>query len=755
MRQDRNHELRATSRKRSQPSFGRRAEKSTRGGLGRMALFVVFTAAVFATLTAWEPPLGVQLGQPSPRDFEARVSFTRTDLQRTEAARAEARRNEPAVFYLTADQWEQNVSALMRAIHDGPRAQLWRTLPEGIEQDALERILRELDSRRDAVRAALEGLAELYLVAPEDLQQPVVRTKKAEKVVLRDSSGASRMVPLSALVPLKADSERFKAALAQAFEDMNPQDADAARRLLAHGLRPNVVLDLEQTRQNAERAAQDVQPVTEGVGEGTLILARGSRVTPQHIEDLRSERRQYSQSRPGRMLRLQRCVGLGVLLLIVMGGATAYAKRQRPDLLEVRAQLLSFMVLTVGLVATARLCLAHGVSPLWVPVPLTVMIMCLVYDQAFGVGVAFFHALLVRLACPGADTEFLVLLTGGTIAALLTGQVRTRSTLILAGGLTGAVQFCAVWGLGFMSPPGGGILPIRFWQSPLFSQSLAALANGISSGFIVSGILPLIEKLFGVTTDIRLLEWSDPNQPLLQRLLLDAPGSYHHSMVVGSLAAEAAEAVGANPLLARVSAYFHDVGKLKKPEYFAENLPQGAQNPHDDLSPTMSSLIITAHPKEGAEMAAQYGVPKEVCDIILQSHGSSVVKYFWGKARNGQKEADGVQEKDFRYRLPKPRSKEAAIVMLCDAVESAARSLKSPSASQLRDLVHSIIMDRLHDGQLDESTLTITDLKRIEETLVRGLGAVFHNRVSYPGQERLEGGQSPAADAENARSEKV
>ncbi len=292
--------------------------------------------------------------------------------------------------------------------------------------------------------------------------------------------------------------------------------------------------------------------------------------------------------------------------------------------------------------------------------------------------------------------------------------------------------------MALVSARSGELLTWEFWDSPRMAESLAALTNGVLGGFLVSGLLPAIECIFGVTTDIRLLEWSDPNQPLLQKLLLDAPGTYHHSMIVGSLAADAAEAIGANPLLARVSAYFHDVGKLKKPEYFAENIPAGAHNPHDDLSPTMSTLIITAHPKDGAEMAEQYGVPAPVRDVILQSHGTGVLKFFLNKAQSAESDTDEAEERNFRYRLLKPRSREAAVVMVCDAVESASRSMGSPSAGQLRNLVHQIILDRLHDGQFDESGLTITDLKRLEDTLVHGLAAVFHNRVRYPGQEKLE-----------------
>ena len=216
---------------------------------------------------------------------------------------------------------------------------------------------------------------------------------------------------------------------------------------------------------------------------------------------------------------------------------------------------------------------------------------------------------------------------------------------------------------------------------------------------------------------------------------MEAPGTYHHSMMVGSLAADAAEAIGANPLLARVSAYFHDIGKLKKPEYFAENLPQSQKNPHEDLSPTMSSLIITAHPRDGAQMARQYGVPKEVRDIVLESHGSTVTKYFWDRAQQQSSENSQPRESTFRYRLPRPHTKEAACVMLADAAESAARSLDSPTPVKIGAIVHQIVMDRLHDGQLNESNLTLTDLDHIEKALGRSLNAAFHSRVSYGDQQ--------------------
>jgi len=705
---------------------------------GRLVWFLAFAVAVFVLMNAGRPPLGVQLGERAPRDYRARVPFSSTDIERTEAAREQARLNEPPVFRAKPELWQRAVREAISLIRVGDEAVIRQRLPEDFETDRFLTLLPQLQERTNDLEQALLGLSDRYLAEPDDLTDASVTEKLTDEVVLLTSAGERTRVGRSELTPLAPGQAGVADSLAPALEGLAGADADLLRDALASLLVPNVALDVEGTRDAAQAAAAGAQAPPRSIDRGRIILAKGQEVGRQHIEDLQSERRQYWSSWGGHVVTALRLGGLAILLAILLAAAALYAWRYRPELFHRRAQGISFILLALLLVGLARLCVVHGFTPLWVPIPMLVIIMCLVYDQRFGLAVALFYALLVRLVSPGADFEFAVLLLGGVAAALLTGQVRTRGTLIEAGLLTGAIQFLAVWGLGMTAIEEATEVSWRLWQSPLFGSSLAALANGFLSGFIVSGALPAIEKLFRITTDIRLLEWSDPNQPLLQRLLLDAPGTYHHSMIVGSLAADAAEAVGANPLLARVSAYFHDVGKLKKPEYFAENLPDGAPNPHDGLTPTMSSLIISAHPKDGAEMAEKYGVPGEVRDVILQSHGSSVLKYFWGKAKDREPEKGQMKEGDFRYRLAKPQSKEAAIVMLCDAVESAARSMDSPSPGQLQKLVHEIILDRLHDGQLDESGLAITDLKRLEDNLMHGLAAVHHNRVPYPAQEKPE-----------------
>jgi putative nucleotidyltransferase with HDIG domain len=272
------------------------------------------------------------------------------------------------------------------------------------------------------------------------------------------------------------------------------------------------------------------------------------------------------------------------------------------------------------------------------------------------------------------------------------------------------------------------------------------------SGFVVSGAVPLVERAFGVTTDIGLLEWADPSTPLLQRLLREAPGSYHHSMLVGTLAADAAEAIGANGLLARVCGYYHDVGKAVKPKYFVENLLPGEPNPHDGLSPTMSALIITAHARDGVDLALRYGLPAAIRDAVLQHHGTTHVHYFYGRALEQADDDDSVSLEAFRYRGPKPQTREIAIIQLADSVEAATRAMRDQPFARVKGKVQEVVSGKLRDEQLDESGISLAELRRIEHAFVRSVAAFFHSRIKYPGQEEEEEGEATQEELEGEES---
>jgi putative nucleotidyltransferase with HDIG domain len=338
-------------------------------------------------------------------------------------------------------------------------------------------------------------------------------------------------------------------------------------------------------------------------------------------------------------------------------------------------------------------------------------------------------------------------LISGFTAVYLTLQVRRRSKLIRAGLGVGL----AIW---LLSLTFGLIGPISLF-SPMGNdwgmiglQSALAVGNGIVTATVVGGVLPVFEHLFQITTDISWLEASDLNHPLLRRMTIEAPGTYHHSLVVANLAEAAAEAIGANATLCRVCSYFHDVGKLVKPEYFTENM-NFERNPHDDLAPTMSALIIIAHVKEGVDLALKHKLNQRIIDIIQEHHGTSLVYYFYQRALQQQEDARAggkitnirkedipeVREESFRYSGPKPQTKESAVVSLADMVESASRSLEKPTPQKIEQLVNELIEERIADRQLDECDLTLGDLTIIADRFRFTLMTMLHSRIAYPRQE--------------------
>src|SRR5437773_3778064 len=376
------------------------------------------------------------------------------------------------------------------------------------------------------------------------------------------------------------------------------------------------------------------------------------------------------------------------------------------------------------------------------------LVLSVLLRRQHGLFAAFFVSLWSSVLFGPIDAPLLVTsLISGFTAVSLTLQVRRRSRLIRAGLGVGL----AIW---LLSLTFGLIGPINLFGSVandwgmIGLQSALAVGNGILTATLVGGALPILEHLFQITTDISWLEASDLNHPLLRRMTIEAPGTYHHSLVVANLAEAAAEAIGANATLCRVCAYFHDVGKLVKPDYFTENM-SFERNPHEDLAPTMSALIIIAHVKEGVDLALKHKLNQRIIDIIQEHHGTSLVYYFYKRAQQMHEDARAggkimkmrqddipeVCEESFRYSGPKPQTKESAIVSLADAVESASRSLEKPTPAKIEQLVNDIIDQRISDRQLDECDLTLRDIRVIAERFRFTLMTMLHSRIAYPRQE--------------------
>lgn len=367
-----------------------------------------------------------------------------------------------------------------------------------------------------------------------------------------------------------------------------------------------------------------------------------------------------------------------------------------------------------------------------VPVALGAMLATLLFDIHMGIVFSFITSVLMGILVSSEPLFSLYAFVGSMTASFSVIRCTQRSALMKAGLFVGLANVATVVFI--------DLYRHRLFELAGWHNIVAAFLGGILAGVIVSGILPLLEWLFNEVTDISLLEYADLNRPILKNLMVAAPGTYHHSIIIGSLAEAAAEAVGVNPLMARVAAYYHDIGKIKKPEYFIENQAMG-ENRHDRLTPSMSSLIIASHVKDGVELAREHHLPPLITDIIQQHHGTSLMSYFYSKAREADGESSHIREEEYRYPGPKPQTKVAAIVMLADAVEAASRVLDNPTPSRIAALVDKLVKRIFEDGQLSECDLTLRDLTEITKSFNKLLSGIYHYRIDYPGLGIPSGGE--------------
>ncbi len=428
--------------------------------------------------------------------------------------------------------------------------------------------------------------------------------------------------------------------------------------------------------------------------------------------------------------------GLGLLFLLMFYLFYRDIKRYRPSLIADSRKmiLLAFLLLATVVLAqfskhilvlvADKLQLETATIGFALPVTAGAMLVCLLLDFHLALSFSFIVSLLLGLSFQGDPFIPLYYFLGSIVAALSVIQCKKRTAVLRAGALTALVNSIA-------------IAAIELYKGEFMTRGLydmtAGFLGAIAVAMIVSATLPFFEAVFDIATDIKLLELLEPNQPLLKKLVYTSPGTYHHSILIGNLAESAAEAIGENSLLARVGAYYHDVGKIRKPEYFIEN-QHPRDNKHDRLMPSMSSLIIASHVKDGVEVAREHNLPSVLIDIIHQHHGTSLITYFYMKAKELQPGAK-IAEEDYRYPGPRPSTKVAAIVMLSDAVEAASRTLDDPTPQRIQALTSSVITRIFLDDQLSSCDLTLKNLREISKSFNLTLNGMFHHRIDYPGME--------------------
>ncbi len=500
----------------------------------------------------------------------------------------------------------------------------------------------------------------------------------------------------------------------------DPRLVQFAREVATPFTTPSVLYDRAGTEWRRVQAQGAISGVIGAVKKDELIVDANERISREGLLKLRSLRN-LEEARRDRSEFLYPPVARMLLMLLFIAAFATYLRMDLPAVYRDNGMLSLFTLLAIAvLAATVSLVNIAGLSEFTVPLALAPLVVASLMEKRPTLVFTLMLAVL-DLAIAELRTPFVpVAVMGGVTAVYSVARLRHRWHFIRAFFAIALANLAAIlaWDLARTSP-GPVLLKDAMWGgvNAFLATSLAFL------------LLPLVEHLFRLTSDITLLELSDLNRPLLRRLQLEAPGTYHHSMIVGSLAEAATEAIGANSLLARVSAYYHDIGKLAKPEYYAENEPASTRSRHDKLTPSMSALVVKSHITEGLEIAKKERLPRAVRDAIPEHHGSMVMAFFYHKAL----EADpGARREDYSYPGPRPRSKETAILMLADGVEGASRALAEPTPSRIRGLVQRIIDERVRDGQLDDCGITLQELARVRESFIPVLTAIFHVRAPYP-----------------------
>lgn len=530
-----------------------------------------------------------------------------------------------------------------------------------------------------------------------------------------------------------------------------PRDSTPALfRILQSALVPNLVFDEQRTRLQVQRAQEALAPPRIDIAEGETLIEPNARVSELDKERLDAYRRALREADRDNF-GLNRLFYERALLtfLLVMGAVFFLRTTGNPLNRNQRVFALSGGIILFNLLLL-RLVIEFGDSALAEVAPMLPTIIPYLLPIILGpMIITILVGARPGILAAGLIATFNAMMQGNSLAVLLISQlaclvaisacrnIQLRTSLVRAGSLSGGVVALGAILLGLRNEV--GLLTMLY-------QVTASIGIGLLSGILIVGVLPLLENLFKYTTDITLLELTDFNHPLLRKMQLEAPGSYHHSLMVANLAENAAATIGANPLVCRVCALFHDIGKLVKPEYFTENQSSG-QNPHIERNPSMSALVIKSHVKEGVQMARQHRLPKVIIDVIQQHHGTSLIQYFYYKALEQQRsgnnvdspfpnapkiELDTVNEATYRYEGPIPQFTESAIVMLADSVEAASRSLRKVSQQNIEELIDKIFSGRIEDRQLDATPLTFLQLAQIRKSFVFALMNMLHARVEYP-----------------------
>lgn len=595
------------------------------------------------------------------------------------------------------------------------------------------------ETRRDLIETGLISLRESYKIGIYDKNDSNFEFG-ADSIALFKTNNDVRQSRIES-----TDDALTMLRVALNAENVPPLVSSAFSRFFRDGVRPNFERDETEIQALRIKMLESLQPVIVNVQEGASIIEPNTRVTPeqyeQHLAYIRHLDGESTDTIDSQLL------GRGLMVMAMLIAATFYIRLEDRPTLQSNSRLGLLALVVVCNLLIVRLCFELGnidkflydsslsaILPYITPTTLAPLLIAILMGSGPGLLTAFMVSLFSAVMF-GNRLELMVMsFLASSVAIFICRNIRKRGRVVTAG-FTGGLCI-AVFTLLFNSADG---IPL----DTIVQQVSAAIITGLIEGVVIVGVLPILEGLFRRTTDITLLELSDYNHPILRRMQLEAPGTWHHSLMVANLAENACNAIRGNALLARVCCMFHDIGKLVKPEYFTENQLDG-YNPHDEKSPSFSALIIKSHVKEGVDLGLTFKLPRPIIDVIRQHHGTNLIRYFYHKAvQQAEEEAEDaskmpVLESTYRYDGPKPQFKESAVILLADSIEAASRSLPKATSQNIEELVDRIFKSNLDDGQLDECSITMSELAKIKESFIFTLLNSLHSRIAYPGSDKPE-----------------
>jgi putative nucleotidyltransferase with HDIG domain len=689
-----------------------------------------------------------RVGDIATKEIRSNQVLLVEDEKPTQEKRTEAERSVPSVYDYDPSIFSDAENRI-RSTFASLSASFQKRERE-MDQDALRK--REWDSSLNLPLTQREwhvlekehfnpavGETALKWIAPI-LRKGIVNDKEfldsdAEKgIVIRNIQTREdrRPFPPFTFLDLKEARAKLQAQADLPSPGLGKELPSIALKIAEHFLRPNLTFNKDETQERKTKAREKVNPVYFQIKRGEVILRAGDRVQEEHLLIIRALGK--AQEKTHLLVIL---IGMGLLTFLILASLYQFSTQNIRKIALSQKDLLFFSTALLAIIAFLKLFqLSTDVlggeffsipssSYLYLfPIATGAMLVRIVLNSevaiVFSLLASYFSAALMG----NQLFYFIFAFVGSVIGAHKVARCEQRNILIKAGITVGGINTLMILSYNLLSG--------NPFKMTLLSDLLMGFFGGTLASVLVLGIVPIVEIVFGYTTDIKLLELANMDHPILKDLILQAPGTYHHSIIVGSLVEAAAKSIAANPLLTRVSAYYHDIGKLKKPLYFIENVG-GEDNKHDHLTPTMSGLILISHVKDGVEMARENRLGERIGHIIQQHHGTSLISYFYQKAKEKENpEMESVNENDFRYPGPKPQTKEAGIVMLADSVEAASRTLTDPTPSRIKSLVQRVTNNIFLDGQMEECELTLKDLQKIQESFNRILTAIFHQRIDYP-----------------------